>query len=141
MGNREFAEGFRKKDVRPAGGQSRPPLQGRAGAVVGADDSVGPMRSYEFAEEFRKKQYILPGRCGHRPLQRLYEQRRKFLICVLALSNVSLTTKTLRIRHRRSLLVAACRSLLWRFAPMILSANRGLTRAGFCAMMRSVRGL
>ena len=30
------------KPVHSAGGQSRPPLQERAGGVVGADDSVGP---------------------------------------------------------------------------------------------------
>ena len=42
------------KPVHSAGGQSRPPLQERARVVVGADDSVGPMRSYEFSENYRK---------------------------------------------------------------------------------------
>ena len=42
------------KPVHSAGGQSRPPLQERARVVVGADDSVSPMRSYEFAEDFSK---------------------------------------------------------------------------------------
>ena len=35
---------------------------------VGADDSVRPLGSCEFAADFHKKQYNLPGRCGHRPL-------------------------------------------------------------------------
>ena len=51
------------KPVYPAGGQSRPLLQGRARAVVGADDSVGPLGSYEFAADSRKVRCILPGRC------------------------------------------------------------------------------
>ena len=51
-----------------AGGQTRPPLRGARWLVVGADDSVGPLGSYEFAEVFRIKQCALPGRCGHRPL-------------------------------------------------------------------------
>ena len=42
------------KPVHSAGGQSRPPLQERAGGVVGADDSVGPLGSYGFAAVFRK---------------------------------------------------------------------------------------
>ena len=37
------------KSVHPAGGQSRPPLQRVRRVVVGADDSVGPLRSYKFA--------------------------------------------------------------------------------------------
>ena len=35
---------------------------------VGADAHIGPLGSYEFATDFRKKRYILPGRCGHRHL-------------------------------------------------------------------------
>ena len=42
------------KSVHPAGGQSRPPLQRVRRVVVGADDSVGPLGSCEFAEDFRK---------------------------------------------------------------------------------------
>ena len=42
------------KPAYSAGGQDRPPLQGRARVVAGADDSVGLMRSYEFAEDFSK---------------------------------------------------------------------------------------
>ena len=42
------------KPVHPAGGQSRPPLQGVQRVVVGADDSVGPLGSYEFAKDYRK---------------------------------------------------------------------------------------
>ena len=44
------------KSVHPAGGQSRPPLRDtrRCSLAVGADDSVGPMRSYGFAEDFSK---------------------------------------------------------------------------------------
>ena len=51
------------KTVRSAGGQSRPPLQGELRLVVGADDSVGPLGSHEFAEDSRKVRCILPGRC------------------------------------------------------------------------------
>ena len=51
------------KSVYPAGGQSRPPLQGELRLVVGADDSVGPLGSHEFAEDSRKVRCILPGRC------------------------------------------------------------------------------
>ena len=42
------------KSVHPAGGQSRPPLQRVRRVVVGADDSVGPLRSYKFAVDSRK---------------------------------------------------------------------------------------
>ncbi len=42
------------KSVYSAGGQSRPSLQGLARVVVGADDSVGPLGSCEFAEDYRK---------------------------------------------------------------------------------------
>ena len=42
------------KSVYSAGGQSRPPLQGLARVVVGADDSVGPLRKYKFAVDSRK---------------------------------------------------------------------------------------
>ena len=51
------------KPAYSAGGQGRPPLQGRARVVVGADDSVGPLGSPEFAGVFRIKRCILPGRC------------------------------------------------------------------------------
>ena len=34
---------------------------------------IGPLGSCEFAEDYHKKRCILPGRCGHRPLQRLGE--------------------------------------------------------------------
>ena len=44
-----------------AGGQSRPPLQGELRLVVGADDSVGPLGSCEFAEQFCKKQVQTAG--------------------------------------------------------------------------------
>ena len=45
------------KSVRPAGGQSRPPLRDtrRCSLAVGADDSVGPMGSCEFAADYHKK--------------------------------------------------------------------------------------
>ena len=49
------------KTVHPAGGQSRPPLQGELRLVVGADDSVGPLGSCEFAEQFCKKQVQTAG--------------------------------------------------------------------------------
>ena len=49
------------KPVYPAGGQSRPPLQGELRLVVGADDSVGPLGSCEFAEQFCKKQVQTAG--------------------------------------------------------------------------------
>ena len=57
--------------MHPAGGQSRPPLQSavRRKRLVGADDSVGPEKYYEFAEDYRKNGAICAGRCGHRPLQ------------------------------------------------------------------------
>ena len=60
-----------KKDVHPAGGQSRPPLQSVRAVkfFVGADDSVGPKKCCEFAEDSRKNGAICTGRCGHRPLQ------------------------------------------------------------------------
>ena len=51
------------KSVHPAGGQSRPPLQGVRRGVVGADDSVGPLESYEFAEDFRENGASCVGRC------------------------------------------------------------------------------
>ena len=90
------------KSVHPAGGQSRPPLQ-RAGCrkrFVGADDSVGPLGRCESAEEFRIKQCILPGRCGHRPLH----------WCV-------------RIRIGLSLFATVCRNLSVSFADS--SPERG----------------
>ena len=37
--------------------------------ILRADRVVGLFDSSEFAEDFRKKRYALPGRCGHRPLQ------------------------------------------------------------------------
>ena len=61
--------GFLSGRILRIGGQSRPPLQGRVRGVVGADDSVGPLGSYEFAADFRKKQCILPGGAEPRPYQ------------------------------------------------------------------------
>ena len=49
------------KSTYSAGGQSRPPLQGELRLVVGADDSVGPLGSCEFAEQFCKKQVQTAG--------------------------------------------------------------------------------
>ena len=37
--------------------------------ILRANRVVGLFDSSEFAEDFRKKRYALPGRCGHRPLQ------------------------------------------------------------------------
>ena len=49
------------KSTYSAGGQSRPPLQGELRLVVGADDSVGPLGSCKFAEQFCKKQVQTAG--------------------------------------------------------------------------------
>ena len=49
------------KSTYSAGGQSRPPLQGELRLVVGADDSVGPLGSCKFAEQFSKKQVQTAG--------------------------------------------------------------------------------
>ena len=39
--------------------------------LVGGDAHIAPLGTNEFAEDFRKKRCILPGRCGHRPLRTL----------------------------------------------------------------------
>ena len=55
MGRRiRVCRSFSQKTLHSAGGQSRPPLQRVRRVVVGADDSVGPLRSYKFAVDSRK---------------------------------------------------------------------------------------
>ena len=51
------------KPVYPAGGQSRPPLQGYVGISlgVGADDSVGPFGMLRIRRRVSKKSCNLPG--------------------------------------------------------------------------------
>ena len=53
-----------EKPVHPAGGQSRPPLQGYVGISlgVGADDSVGPFGMLRIRRRVSKKSCNLPGR-------------------------------------------------------------------------------
>ena len=52
-----------EKPVHPAGGQSRPPLQGYVGISlgVGADDSVGPFGMLRIHRRVSKKSCNLPG--------------------------------------------------------------------------------
>ena len=53
-----------EKPVHPAGGQSRPPLQGyvRISLGVGADDSVSPFGMLRIRRRVSKKSCNLPGR-------------------------------------------------------------------------------
>mgnify|MGYP000269027136 CR=1 FL=1 len=64
------------KSVHPAGGQSRPPLQRVRRVVVGADDSVGPLRSYKFAVDSRKNGAFCRADVGIGPYKRVGKRIR-----------------------------------------------------------------
>ena len=74
--------------------------------------------------------------------KKMLNRTRKFLKRVAVLTNVSSTTqKHCGFTEGFLLFAAARRDVSGTHASVLLSANRGLTRVGFYAMMRSVRGL